>query len=143
MDSSPENFESLQKLLRLKRHEQPPPRYFNEFSGRVIARIQAGEARVAPRWWQRFGIDLRPVLTATGGIAALGLLFLSVGFSFDNEGQQLAVDPRLAGAPSDLATPVAQDAAADSSTNPVVNGAGTMFGSLRPSVVPASFQMSH
>jgi hypothetical protein len=144
MKPSPEEFESLQKLLRLKRYEQPTPRYFNEFSGRVIARIQSGEARVAPHWWQRFGIDLRPILTAGGAMVALGLLFMSVGFSFDNEGRPITTDELASKVVSHETTAIAAtDSSTDSSTNPVVNGAGTMFDSFRPQVLPASFQLSH
>jgi hypothetical protein len=39
-----ENFDRLRRLLALKRHEQPPPGFFNDFSSRVILEIEAGES---------------------------------------------------------------------------------------------------
>jgi len=36
-----QDFEKLQRLLKLKRYEQPPPRYFNSFSTHVISHIRA------------------------------------------------------------------------------------------------------
>ena len=44
MSEQEQNFDALKRLLKLKRHEVPPPGYFNGFSGSVIARIRAGEA---------------------------------------------------------------------------------------------------
>ena len=76
-----DEFESVQAILRLKRHEQPPPRYFDEFSGRVLARIQKGEARAS--WWERFGFDLRPALAAATGVFACGLVIYGVATADD------------------------------------------------------------
>ena len=45
MNENENNFESLRRLLAQKRQETPPPGYFNSFSGQIIARIRAGEAR--------------------------------------------------------------------------------------------------
>ena len=47
MNENNDNFGDLKKLLKLKRHEIPPPGYFNRFSDGVIAHIQAGETRGA------------------------------------------------------------------------------------------------
>ncbi len=79
METSPEKFDSLQKLLRLKRHEQPPPRYFNEFSGKILARIEKGEGVEVKRWWHRWGFDLRPALMGAGAVAACAAIFFSIG----------------------------------------------------------------
>src|SRR5258708_1009648 len=43
MSANPQDFEALRRLIALKRYERPHPRFFNDFSSAVIARIQAGE----------------------------------------------------------------------------------------------------
>jgi hypothetical protein len=56
------DFEALRRLLALKRHEVPPPGYFENFSDNIIARIQAGDqARDLP-WLLRFlqAFEARP-----------------------------------------------------------------------------------
>jgi hypothetical protein len=45
MNEHENNFDALRRLLKLKQQETPPPGYFNSFSGQVVARIRAGEAR--------------------------------------------------------------------------------------------------
>jgi hypothetical protein len=86
MSQDTENFEQLRRLLALKRHEQPPPGYFNNFSRQVILRIQAGERGgeesflerlfgEAP-WLQRLWamLEPRPVLVGACGLAVCGLM---------------------------------------------------------------------
>ena len=78
MNTESNEFEQLRKLLALKRHEVTPPRYFNEFSSRVIARLSAEPERLS--WWQRLGLDfdLRPALMCGVGIVVCGLLSFGV-----------------------------------------------------------------
>jgi hypothetical protein len=84
MNGDPENFESLRRLLAWKRHEQPPPGYFNDFSRRVMARIEAGEQgtdRVGWLTWLQRGwlaLQARPVFGGAFGAAVCA--FLVVGF---------------------------------------------------------------
>ena len=60
MNMNAEDFDALRRLLKLKRHELPPPRYFNDFSRQVIERIRTGEREyesetraLSPPWWLR------------------------------------------------------------------------------------------
>jgi hypothetical protein len=145
--SSPENFDSLQQLLRLKRHEQAPPRYFDEFSSRVMTRIGAGEARLS--WWERLGFDLRPALGAATGVLACGLVIYGVATA-DGDEQQLNAAGSLvtshAANRSLIQTPDALTAQGDltaaNSTNPVT-GYGTMANRqlLQAQTKPANYQL--
>ena len=140
MSSEPDKHDALEKLLRIKRHEQPPPRYFNEFSGRILGRIARGEARAS--WWERFGFDLRPALAAGAGLVACGLIVFGVATT---DGDAGAAD---AGMPSGLAANTvpsvplltdAEKAVAANSTNPAPYGTH-IDRVFRAQVMPASFQ---
>ena len=81
MNSDPENFDSLRRLLALKRHEQPPPGYFNDFSRRVIARIEASESDApAGRWWSRFwsALETKPIVAGGFGAAVCAAVIMGI-----------------------------------------------------------------
>ena len=93
MNQDTENFEQLRRLLVLKRYEQPPPRYFNDFSSQVIARIKLGggveEGALLERllweapWLQRVwsALEAKPILAGVFGVAVCGLLISGVVYS--------------------------------------------------------------
>jgi hypothetical protein len=54
MSENEQDFDALRRLLALKRHEVPPPGYFEDFSSNVIARIRAGEAAARMPWYLKF-----------------------------------------------------------------------------------------
>lgn len=140
MSSSPDdNFDSLQKALRVKRYEQPPPRYFNEFSGRVISRIEAGDGRAS--WWERFGFDLRPAFAAGVGIVACVLVVYGVATTETGQGFGETGGPVSASGSTALAATSGSSVAA-SSTNPVPSY-GTPLdrkGFQSSALVPANFR---
>ena len=93
MNPEQENFKDLARLLVLKRYEQPPPGYFNHFSGQVIARLEAGERFErqsifetlfwqAP-WFQRFwnALESKPVIAGAFAALVCGFLAAGVGYS--------------------------------------------------------------
>jgi len=83
MNPSPEEFDRLRKLLALKRQEQPPPGYFNHFSDKIIARIEAAELCTRISWWQWLfpELDAKPVLACAYGLVIMGLLAIGIGIS--------------------------------------------------------------
>lgn len=87
MNSPPDDFEALRKLLALKRYEQPPPGYFRDFPDRVLARIEANEAEAGLAWWARWlGVfELRPALAGALGLAVLALCVLGLNFAPEAE----------------------------------------------------------
>ena len=147
MGFPPDNFDSLRKVLRVKRYEQPPPRYFDEFSNRVMSRIERGDARVS--WWERFGFDLRPALGAATGVLACALVVYGVATADGDEPLLNAGGMTSFASPGQ--SPVGMARAADTlvaipdstsanSTNPVSYGTAIDRNSFRSQIIPASFQ---
>jgi hypothetical protein len=94
MNPDPYHSDPVQKLLALKRHEQPPPRYFHEFSSRVTSRLSAREMPVPPTWWQRVGFDFKPALVCALGVIVCGMLLAGVIASLNlDRSSQLAAKP--------------------------------------------------
>ena len=145
MKPEQENFDPLCRLLKLKRHEQPPPRYFNDFSSRVITRIRAGEAggREAAMdggsWLVRLWslVEAKPMLPGAVGVAICAVLVFGVVYTetapsapgpefIQAQPAPLAHDPIFAlnqsqGEPRPVP-------AAFASTNPVIRlGGGSLF----------------
>jgi hypothetical protein len=140
MNENENNFESLRRLLALKRHETPPPGYFEHFSGEVMARIRAGDAggaesvsRQLPRLFQFLSaFEAKP---AFAGAFAFSLCLLLVFGIVYAERPDVTLQPLLtAQATSPLAMPVSSTSAAlntlpveqpalipISSTNPIFN----------------------
>jgi hypothetical protein len=78
MKTDPENFEELRKLMALKRHELPPPGYFNRLPGNIIARIERGDGQFG--FWERISASftVRPAFAYAFALAACGALTASV-----------------------------------------------------------------
>lgn len=113
MDSQPENFENLRRLLALKRHEQPPPGFFDGFSRAIYVRLQGGEA-AQPVGWERVAweapwlvrlwdaLSVKPLLTGAMGVAASAMVLAGV---LSAEGPDLPVIANNGLTPTVLAGP--------------------------------------
>src|SRR6185295_5567848 len=85
MNPDSENFEPLRRLLALKRHEQPPPGYFDGFSREVMARIRAGETEPsreasAGSLWQRLWtmLEAKPIFAGAFGAGVCAVLISGI-----------------------------------------------------------------
>jgi len=140
MSENEDNFESVRRLLALKRHEIPPPGYFNHFPRDVVQRIRAAQnappesffdALYAQVPWLGKVLNLfnaRPVYASGFAGALCVLLFIAVvnGERTDLIGQAplpvaTANTTALAAlSPTDL-VPSANQPGIVSSTNPVLS----------------------
>ncbi|HMJ64588.1 MAG TPA: hypothetical protein VK615_04490 [Candidatus Binatia bacterium] len=138
-----QNFDQLRKLLALKRYEQPPPGYFQNFSCKVITRIEAAEMAEPVSWWEKlgFGFNLRPALMCALSVVVCGLLSIGVISSLFGSTDQPPVGLAMApGVDSPAAlTPFNASDAVVSSTQPVF--ASSRFDQFGARVQPALFQL--
>jgi len=136
-ENQTQDFEKLQRLLKLKRHEPPPPRFFNDFSGKVTDRIRAGDVgrmgsledvvAQAP-WLQRIWrvIEGRPAISGMFAAGVCGLVLAGVFLP----GQVAMPLPTIA---DNEKKPEASAPAALFANSPL--GATTLASSTNPSVV--------
>jgi hypothetical protein len=90
MNSDSNDFEALRKLMALKRHEQPPPGYFNRLPDRIAARLEREGSQ--PGFWERIiaGFSFRPAFAYSFAIAAFGALTFSEIYSAKTQTQESA-----------------------------------------------------
>lgn len=83
MNAEDQDFEALKKLLALKRHETPPPGYFDNFSSKVIARIESSGAAAEASLWQRIisYIETRPARVSTIALAGVAVVAVMVNLA--------------------------------------------------------------
>jgi hypothetical protein len=103
MSSDREDFAEVRRLLALKRHETPPPGYYNSFSGQVIARIKAGESLPQPAFWERWfsaegfisrcwaAFESKPALAGSFGLAVCSVLGAALFLSEPGSSDQAPV----------------------------------------------------
>jgi hypothetical protein len=157
MKQNENTFGNLKQLLKLKRHEVPPPGYFNNFSDSVISRIRAGEAGGAQSVTERLHFtapwlanflnifETKPGLIGGFAVSLCLLLVLGVVFSERSDSAPKNILGTVESAPTggSLASVSAPQfaTAADStgimaSTNPVTSlqPASTLFGQPNPTL---------
>ena len=71
MNSSPDDFQDLRRLLALKRHEQPPPGYFNYLPDKIQLRVERDDLSEHSTWWEWLvrKLDGQPVLAGAYAFA--------------------------------------------------------------------------
>jgi hypothetical protein len=139
MNSDQNDFEALRRLMALKRHEQPPPGYFNRLPDQIMARIQGGEGKLG--FWEQFlsQFTFRPALVYSFALAAFGALTFSVLYTVKTQPQQSAQTP-----PRNGWRTITPDEAVASQYNPleplhVANWMGADNASNPASIFPSLF----
>ena len=140
MNPAPEEFDQLRKLLVVKRYEAPPPGYFNHFSDRVIARVEAEGLLLRASRWQRLfpELDAKPVLACAYGLVITGLLVVGLGVSQSLEPEESATptlgSPWFAQTPAPasalpanpaIGRPLNEQTSSASSVNPVFSSSAS------------------
>src|SRR5271156_4732730 len=90
MNSDPNDFETLRKLIALKRYEQPPPGYFRRLPDKITDRLERGEGRLG--FWGNLMAQFafRPAFVYGFSLAALSGLTVSVVYSVRTQPDELS-----------------------------------------------------
>jgi hypothetical protein len=133
--------------MALKRHEQPPPGYFDRLADKIAYRL---EHESQPTFWERLmaGFTFRPAFAYSFALAAFGALTFSVistlgtrsqssetasGFGWRNDlSEDAMADQATSREPMNLANWMG-------STNPSSSALPSLFGSSAPRAVSVSY----
>ena len=159
MSENENNFEALRRLLALKRHETPPPGFFNNFSGQVRQQIREGrgmESTSSPfaqaPWLEQLlqVFNAKPVFAGAFAGALCLLLFFGAVLTerpdFASQPQlsvPIANGDSLAALSPTTLSPAPEQIGIVSSTNPVLSlqavASPAAFGQQNPLAQPVSF----
>jgi hypothetical protein len=113
MENENENFDKLKTLLTLKRHELPPPGYFNKLPREVVSRLRAERAaenvdamtklKTEAPWLMKFWRTLqgKPAFAVSFGTVICSLMLAAIFFA-----EKPPVQPPLAGVPAARSAPL-------------------------------------
>ena len=157
MKPDPENFDALLKLVALKRHEQPPPGYFERLSRGVMARLAAEEAGKQSHWegvsnmasWLRLvcsAFEAKPILAGAFGVVVCGLMLSGIIYSQRLEQATATAQPSTSealftGVPKPWFFDQPAPTMLTASTNPIIEPKipGSVFDVFRPVAQPVNF----
>jgi hypothetical protein len=94
MNPEQENFDALRKLLALKRHEIPPPGYFDHLPRRISTRLHANEGSLS--LWESLvdWFHLNASMAYAFSLTACGALAVSIIYGARVEGARADAQPR-------------------------------------------------
>lgn len=158
MNESENDFEPLRRLLALKRHEIPPPGYFNNLPRQVMSRIRAGETAeswevTGPSWLFNFLRVFEAKPAFVGAFACSLCLLLLLGIVDAERADSTlkstllaAVTPpaaSFADATSTVLSPASAPVGLMVSTNPVLSlePVASLFGQQNPLGQPVSLSL--
>ncbi|MDB6055760.1 MAG: hypothetical protein JWN25_3283 [Verrucomicrobiales bacterium] len=129
-----QQFTSLKAIMALKKHEQPPPGFFNRLPGNIISQIQK-ENSARKTWVEKLQDFLvRPAIALSFGMAAFGGVIAGVLYGFQNAGSPQASIPLANGS---FASSFPRSAMPQSGLSAfsvlAVGGSNSMFSSESPS----------
>ena len=100
-EPNPDDYAAVKQLLALKRHEEPPPGYFDRLPGEVRAHIAQAQTNPEP-WWRGWlsSWNLSPQLATGYAVVACCLVLGAVWVgrnSSPKAGERLATTPANVG----------------------------------------------
>src|SRR5258705_6571868 len=140
MSSEPEDFKPLLRLLALKKHEQPPPGYFDRLPREIKSRLRE-EKTMSHDWWEELGREAgwmqrmwstlaqKPALAGAFGAIICTVVISGILYSQKVEPSQIVSVPSvdstaaelLHAATNSLALTQPARPVENSSTNPILN----------------------